>query len=122
MNRTVLELGYRRSLTQFTDTIGGGIDRHRQKLALIPTIVYKDATTVRGEKNVHLIWLSSPDPDQYGIWVFSQCILVVRHTDMLADPVAQPLFAAIAAITSDTQPQAFEKTLQALGFRHVSML
>ncbi len=117
MQRKVLELCYRRSHTQFTDTLGGGLDRQRQKVTLSPTIVYKDATTVRGEKNMHLSWLSDPDPDEYSVWDFSQCVIAAGHIDILTDPVTQPLFAAIAAMTDDIQPQEFEKTLQRLGFR-----
>jgi hypothetical protein len=114
--KTLLEMGYRLYLTQFTDTIDGGMNRLRRKIDIVPTFAYKTPTSVWDERNVHLAWYSSPDPVEYDKWTFVQLTIAARHTDILNDPIAQPLLLAIATMADNLQPQDFEKILQTLGF------
>ncbi len=107
--KSVVEKYYYVIIRQFQDQEG----RSRQELDIIPEIVYKTFRSVRYERNLHLIWYSSPDPKEYSVWQLDHLIINSTYREILTETA---LIAEIVSIEEEVQPQDFEQKLQTLGF------
>jgi hypothetical protein len=106
--KSVVEKYYTITVKPFTD----GIDQPRQEIEIIPVVIYRSSRSIREERSLHLVWYSSPDVQEYNVWVFIQLIITGPHLDILNETA---LISEIATIR-ETQPQEFERRLQKLGF------
>ena len=106
--KRVLEKYYTLAVEPFTD----GMDQPRQEIEIIPVVIYTSPRSRREERSLHLVWYSSPDVQEYNVWVFVRLIITGLHLEILNETA---LISEIATIR-ETQPQEFEQRLLRLGF------
>jgi hypothetical protein len=85
----------------------------RRELDIVAEFVYKTARSVNDERNIHIIWLSSPDLQEYNTWIFDQIFIGSAQREILSE---NAFIAEIMAMSDEIQPQDFERILQRLGF------
>lgn len=105
----LVEKYYFVNISQFQDKE----NRPRQKLDIIPELVYKTSQNIRDDQNLHLIWYSNPDPKKYNLWDLNQLIIGGIHLEILNETA---LISEIASMSNNIQPHDFEQILQRLGF------